>query len=183
MASIPEELTEHLTILLTDERFGEVGHPDSNAKQLQDAGFQPKKATFVPVLDADYSREETRKRYEEAVKSAVEQASVTIGQFGIGSDGHIAGILPHSSAATADGWFTIYDAPPFVRATLTFQALRHIDAAYAMAFGSSKREALLNLRDKNLPLGDQPSQILKEMAEAYVFNDQLEDSNERQSGK
>lgn len=173
MDSIPQEASKQLSIFLTDERYGAVGHTDSNARQLHDAGFQPKDAIFVPVLEPGFTLEETQERYSEASKRALEHADVVIAQFGIGPDGHIAGILPHSPAVTADEWVTAYDAPPYTRVTLTFLALRHITAAYAMVFGDAKHRALQQLRDEDLSLADEPSQILKALPEAYVYNDQL----------
>lgn len=173
MEKLDDEATKNLAIFLTDERFGEVGHADSNSKQLYDAGFKPKQAVFVPMLAPDLSLQQTQERYAQAMKRAVDHADVIIAQFGIGSDGHIAGILPHSTAVTADGWLAGYEASPYTRITLTFEALRHISVAFAMAFGNEKRQALEQLRDENLTLDDEPSQILKELPEAYIFNDQI----------
>src|SRR5688572_30377315 len=44
-----QDLT-NLTISLTDERYGPVGHPDSNWHQLKQAGFDLPGATMIPVL-------------------------------------------------------------------------------------------------------------------------------------
>ena len=173
MSQLDDELTARLSIFLTDERFGEIGHSHSNAQQLATAGFQTKQAVFVPVLASGFSLEETQERYAAALQTAIDHAHCVIAQFGIGADGHIAGILPHTVATTTEAWVVAYDAPPYTRVTLTFPALRHIDAAYAMVFGEDKRTALHKLETENLPLPDQPSQILKELPEAYVYNDQV----------
>jgi 6-phosphogluconolactonase/glucosamine-6-phosphate isomerase/deaminase len=175
MAALPDDLTKDLSIFMTDERFGEVGHEHSNSKQLLDAGFQQKDAVFVPMLQPGFSMAETQERYAQALERAVDHASIVIAQSGIGPDGHIAGILPHSPAVKATGWVTDYEAPPYTRMTMTFDALRHIDAAYYVALGDDKRAALTRLRDEELALDDQPSQILKELPEAYVYNDQIGD--------
>jgi 6-phosphogluconolactonase/glucosamine-6-phosphate isomerase/deaminase len=176
MDSLPEDLTKDLSIFMTDERFGEVGHVHSNSKQLLDAGFQQKDAVFVPMLQPGFSMAETQERYAQALERAIDHANIVIAQSGIGPDGHIAGILPHSPAVKASGWITDYEAAPYTRMTMTFDALRHIDAAYYIAMGDDKLEALTRLRDEELPLDDQPSQILKELPEAYVFNDQIGDA-------
>ena len=173
MKSLPEEATKNLAIFLTDERYGEVGHVHSNAKQLNDAGFASKQAVFVPALAPGFSLEETKERYEQAVKRAFEHAEVIIGLFGIGTDGHVAGILPHSEAIEADGWVTAYVASEHTRVTLTFEALRHLNVAYALVFGEAKKQALEQLQNEELPLDDEPSQILKELPEAYIYNDQV----------
>lgn len=173
MATLPDDATVNLAVFLCDERYGEVGHIHSNAKQLMDAGFTPKQAIFVPALAAGFSLEETRERYEQAIGRAFEHAKVIIGQFGIGTDGHIAGILPQSPAVEAKGWVAAYETHEHTRVTLTFDALRQVTAAYAFAFGEEKKPALVRLRDENLSLAEQPSQILKELSEAYVYNDQI----------
>jgi 6-phosphogluconolactonase/glucosamine-6-phosphate isomerase/deaminase len=172
MDNLEDELTKKLAILLTDERYGAVGHPDSNARQLQEAGFQTKQALFIPVLTG-LPLEDTRVRYDQAMQRAIEHADIVIAQFGIGADGHIAGLLPHSVATTSTDWVAAYEAPPFTRITLTFKAMKHIHMAVAMAFGEDKQLALERLRDETLPLVEQPSQILKELPEAYVYNDQV----------
>jgi 6-phosphogluconolactonase/glucosamine-6-phosphate isomerase/deaminase len=175
MDAITDEESEKLAIFLTDERYGELDHQDSNARQLREAGFQPKQAIFVPTLASGLSLGETEERYAQALQTAMEHADVIIGQFGMGPDGHIAGILPNSPATTATGWVTGYEAPPYVRITMTFEALRRITAAYLFVFGASKQEAVSNLQTETLPLEQQPAQILKELPEAYVYSDQLEE--------
>ncbi len=179
MASLPEELTQSLSIFMTDERFGEVGHVHSNARQLVDEGFHQKDAVFVPMLQPGFSMEETSERYGQALERAVDHADIVIAQSGIGPDGHIAGILPHSVAVKASGWVTSYEAPHYMRMTMTFDALRHIDAAYYIAMGDDKKPALTQLRDESLSLDDQPSQILKEIPEAYIYNDQIGQKGEQ----
>ena len=176
MAALPEIETKHLTVFLTDERYGDVGHMHSNSHQLIEAGFQTKDAIFVSMLQPGFTMEETQERYAQALERAVEHADIVIAQSGIGSDGHIAGILPHSEAVNASGWIIGYEAPNYMRMTMTFNALRNIDAAYYMAFGDDKATALTQLRDETLSLDDQPSQILKELPEAYVYNDQIGDT-------
>ena len=175
MERISDEESEHLAIFLTDERYGEVGHSNSNAKQLHDAGFQPKQGVFIPVLVPGYTLAETQERYTESVRTAFEHADVIIGQFGIGPDGHIAGILPNSPATSeTTDWVMGYESSPYTRLTLSFEALRHIDIAYALAFGDNKRGALTTLQHEAISLTEQPSQILKELPEAYLYSDQIE---------
>ena len=119
MAALPKAKTKNLSIFLIDERYGEVGHLDSNAKQLHDAGFEARDAIFVTPLLPGFSFDETHERYSEAIGRAFEHADSIIGQIGIGSDGHIAGILPGTPAVNASGWVTAYDTPTYKRLTLT----------------------------------------------------------------
>jgi 6-phosphogluconolactonase/glucosamine-6-phosphate isomerase/deaminase len=173
MATLPDELTERLAILLTDERYGIPGHKDSNYKQLLAAGFDRKQAMFMPALVEGLNLQETARHYEELVERAFSRADTVIGQFGIGTDGHIAGILPHSPAASSGSLVAGYEAPPYVRLTLTLEALAQLSAAYAFVFGGDKLATLEKLQAEELPLQEQPAQILKHLPEAYIYSDQL----------
>ena len=173
MKRIPADLTERLTVTLTDERYGDIGHKDSNWQQLLEAGFDIKSGRAFPVLTGA-SLEQTVTSYGKLVKALLEKADITIATFGIGADGHIAGILPETPAARETAALTAgYDSPPYTRLTMTFPALKQIDVAYAMAFGDSKREALQRLEKENITLAEQPSQILKQLPEAYLYSDQI----------
>ncbi|HSH56235.1 MAG TPA: 6-phosphogluconolactonase [Candidatus Limnocylindrales bacterium] len=169
---LPEELTKNLTIYLTDERYGDVWHADSNTRQLDEAGFEPKQATMVPVLTGDLTLEETTEHYADALAAAFVENDVVIGQFGMGPDGHIAGILPGSPAVDSTELAAGYQTESFTRITMTPEAIQHVDAAYVYAFGDAKREALENL-ERELPLVEQPAQILKQLPESFVYNDQI----------
>jgi len=175
MKQLPDELTDNLTIYLTDERYGEVDHPDSNARQLREAGFNPKRARAVWVLARDLSLEDTCEQYAMSVSAAFEAADFVIAQMGMGADGHVCGILPGTVAVDSDKLVVGYVTETFTRITLSPKALRNnVDVAYVFALGDEKREALANLLSKDLPLSEQPAQILKKLPEAYVYNDLLE---------
>lgn len=174
MKNIPPELSANLAITLTDERYGEPGHKDSNWQQLQDAGFDYKQAETFPVLQAGESLGETVQRYDGLARQAFAASDTVMALFGIGADGHIAGILPGSPASTENNqWAAGYHAGPLTRITLTFPALKQIDVAYAFAFGSTKKDALAQLQTKTIGLEQQPSQILKQLPEAYLYSDQI----------
>jgi 6-phosphogluconolactonase/glucosamine-6-phosphate isomerase/deaminase len=161
---------KNLYITLTDERFGPAGHPDSNWKQLIDAGFDFALANASPVLRG-LSLDETVAVFGSGFKELVEKTDIVVAQFGIGADGHIAGILPASAAVLSSRYAEGYEAKNFTRVTLTPKALRKIDIAYAFVFGESKKEAMEKLKNKNLPLSEEPAQILKVLPEAYVVTD------------
>jgi 6-phosphogluconolactonase/glucosamine-6-phosphate isomerase/deaminase len=174
MKTIPETMQSNLMIMLTDERYGEYGHPDSNWRQLREAGFSPGNATATAVLNADNpSLESTRQRYHDNLQNAFERAASVIGFFGIGDDGHIAGMLPHSPALESDGLTAAYQSEQFTRITMAPNAFSHLTAAYAFVFGAAKKPALDKLQHENLPREEEPSQILKQLPESYVYTDQI----------
>jgi 6-phosphogluconolactonase/glucosamine-6-phosphate isomerase/deaminase len=174
MNSISAELSQNLTVLLADERYGEPGHADSNWAQLMAANFDGKQATLLPILRAGDNFEQATKRFGDIVGQAFADNQTIISQMGIGPDGHISGILPDSPATveTSD-LVCAYEGGGYQRLTTTFAALKQIDTDYSFAFGESKRRALMQLHDENLSLSVQPSQILKQLSKAYVYNDQI----------
>lgn len=174
MNNISEELSRQLTVMLADERYGDVGHADSNWKQLMDAGFEANYAQMLPVLHDGLNFEKTAETYQKTATWAFADADVVIAQLGIGTDGHIAGILPHSIATEANQTAVVgYEGDDFKRITLTFPALQSCTAVYAFAFGETKRAALSALQLETLPASTQPAQILKQVPEVYIYNDQL----------
>ncbi len=173
MARIDNDLAANLTIALTDERFGPLNHPDSNWAQLNTAGFYPKGAKIINVLKEDSTDlATTAANYASELEMELEAVNTVIGQFGIGGDGHIAGILPNSVAtAETEAIVTGYEGTPFSRITLTFAGIRRVNTAFLIATGSGKYLALDKLIHQDLPLNEQPAQILKQLNEAYVYND------------
>ena len=165
------EALNNLTVSLTDERYGPVGHVDSNWQHLVDSGFNFESINFFPVLTG-LTLEETTQVWGRKIEAAFNDADIIVGQFGIGADGHIVGVLPHSDAvASTDAVFS-YNVPPFTRITLTLWTLERVSVAYAFVFGApNKREAIVNLRDKDLSYGDEPSQVLKKIPESYLYSD------------
>ncbi len=173
--SLDKELLERLAIMLMDERYGSLGHKDSNWQQLIEAGANFDELYAMPMLHkSGLSLEKTVEFYAKLVKTVFDAADVIVGQFGIGADGHTAGILPGSPAANnVDKLVVGYEAKPFTRITLTHQALKWVDAAYVFAFGKEKKAALSNLKAGKLQFQQAPSMILRDLPEAYVFNDQI----------
>jgi len=175
MDGLAESKLEKLTVMLMDERYGAVGHADSNWAQLLEAGLKARRARTVPVLTEGAGIGETTNKFAASAEQEFQQAEVVIGQFGMGADGHTAGILPHSPATTAGRvWATHYDGGRYQRVTLTPFALEHVGMAYLLAYGASKQAQLQALRARELPLSEQPVQVLKNISKLYIFNEGAE---------
>lgn len=175
--AIMNDLSGHesnLTISLTDERYGPVGHPDSNWQQLLDAGFNSGSAKTHPVLENGLSLEVTAQLFSEWLDDTLQMVDIAIGQFGIGSDGHISGILPHSVATEPTEALAIcYKTDQYARVTTSFAAIKRLNMTYCFVYGEDKQLALQKLLHKQVPLAEQPAQILKQLSQAYVYNDQV----------
>jgi 6-phosphogluconolactonase/glucosamine-6-phosphate isomerase/deaminase len=164
-----------LTIMPMDERYGVPDHQDSNTQALRAAGFNPGKAVWLDILARDMPLQEAVTFYTETAAAAFANAQTVIGQFGMGEDGHVAGILPGSPACDNDA-STIagYEWSDYQRLTLTPDALRQVNVAFVVAFGSSKKKALQRLQKNNEPLSRLPAQLLYDIPDAYIYNDSIE---------
>ena len=177
MASLSVELTDNLIVGLTDERFGPYGHPDSNWVQLKNAGFDPKRARILEILKEGEGSDLSSviARYNSELDTVLDEVTATIGLFGMGTDGHIAGILPNSPAVNEASYSTVigYSGTPYSRITISFSAIRRLNSAFLIAMGETKRSQLERLINQDAPLEEQPAQIIKQVSEAYLYNDQL----------
>ena len=175
MNQIDSELSSNLTIALADERFGPYNHPDSNWTQLMEAGFDPKNARLIETLSRNTtSLADTVQLYQDNIGPIIEDSTSIIGQFGMGSDGHIAGILPNSPASQElPTIVTGYNSQPYTRITITFNGIRKLSSAFLIAIGEDKHDQLDKLINQDLPLNVQPAQIIKQVSESYIYNDQL----------
>lgn len=175
MQKLQKNATDHLAnlaVLPMDERYGPVGHPDSNAEALRLAGFTSAKAIWLDVLGQNASFEDTVDYYGKAIETALQYAQVVVGQFGLGTDGHIAGILPKSQACNVDDAYVVgYQWDDYVRMTLAPRALRAITTAYVVAFGEQKQPALARLRAHEEPAVELPGVLLYDLPNVKVFTD------------
>ena len=164
-----------LTILLSDERYGSVGHPNSNYFQLKQAGVDFNKVKSTPVLISnDATLEQTAKIYNKVINDQFENSDFIIGQLGIGPDGHTVGILPNSNATEdVQNLITYYKGVDYQRITLTFNGIRQISTVLVFCFGENKRLAISELANSNLSLKEQPAKIFRQLADAYIINDMI----------
>ncbi len=165
----------NLTVTLTDERYGEPGHADSNWRQLTEAGFALPGATLLPVLTGA-DRATTVDHFATILREQLAVADYRLGFFGIGADGHTAGILPGSPAARATELAAGYDAGPFQRLTMTFPAVKRLDEAVVYAVGEAKWPVIDELAGGKVSLIKQPAQALKSVHTLTVFNDHKGDT-------
>jgi 6-phosphogluconolactonase/glucosamine-6-phosphate isomerase/deaminase len=92
----------------------------------------------------------------------------------MGRDAHIAGLLPDSPAISLEPVAVIgYEWSDYTRLTLSPDLLRQVTAAYVPAFGENKHDALNRLRANIEPFEKLPAKLLYEIAEAYVYTDQI----------
>lgn len=165
------EQLDNLTVMLTDERYGPYSHIDSNWYQLIKQGLNFPGATSIPILIGE-DMTKTTEKLEMILNRELKNAQYKIGLFGVGADGHTAGILPDSIAVNSTDLVCSYDTPKFSRITITFKTIKKLDEAVVWVQGENKWEVLKDLQQGTS--GDvtkQPAQILKEVPLLTIFTD------------
>lgn len=161
-----------LQILPVDERFGMVGHAESNWAQLERKGFMVDGPTYIaPFTSNEHTLALAVNRYEGIIDDIFSSDTYTYAQLGMGTDGHTAGILPGSVAAYAsDGFVSGYEASPYERLTLTFPALKKLDEAILISYGENKWPQLDRLQE-TLAYDEQPVQVLNDIPRVTLYTD------------
>ena len=161
---------KNITIMMTDERFGPVGHKDSNWQQLLDKGFDLPQARLIPIING-HDIAETTNEFNVTLEKELKKADYKIGLFGVGKDGHTAGLLPNSEAVKSQNWACSHVMPPFERITITTKTILKLDEAVIWAQGNEKWKIIEELRDDDIDINTQPAQILKKVPLLTIFTD------------
>lgn len=159
----------NLSVSLTDERYGPIGYKDSNWQQLLEAGFILQGAKLMPVLEGG-NPEDTNLLYAGILASQLKDCDFSIGLFGIGQDGHTAGILPGSPAVATKTLTACYDGKDFKRITTTLQTITKLNEVVVFAVGKEKWPVLDKL-DSDVSPDIMPAQLLKQVRKLTIFND------------
>ena len=173
---LKEHPLENLTVMLTDERYGSINHPDSNWYKLIQKGFNLPQAKLIPILTGD-NHTVTTEKFNTILNQEFKIAEYKIGLFGIGADGHTAGILPDSVAVNSEDLACGYDTPIFSRITITPKTIEKLDEAVVWMQGEEKWEVLKDLKEEDIPITKQPAQILKKVPLLTIFTDYEMKSN------
>ncbi|MDB5167617.1 MAG: hypothetical protein JWN26_762 [Candidatus Saccharibacteria bacterium] len=176
-AEVSKRLTGDLSNLITtlsDERYLPLGDPDENWQQLLDFGFSvPGALTYRPIENKD--RASTTTDLGEWLKEQFPRADYKIGVFGIGTDGHTAGLKPGTPAVDATGWTTALTGSDFERITMTFEAIKQLDEIVVQAMGTDKTAILYSLLHEDIEIKTQPAQVLKSVTKSTLFTDYKEE--------
>ncbi len=172
----PKDLYENLAldkkilpgaVALIDERYGQKSHNTSNEKMVKESGFLPyfqeKGVPFYPILqDKQLSLKETADNYDMTIRYLFAGFPKSIGTFGIGLDGHTAGIAGNRSDTASMASAEAFHNPIFdddqksmlvssfsdlqgtfkERISMTFLGLSMIEIFIVLVFGEDKKDAL-----------------------------------------
>jgi 6-phosphogluconolactonase/glucosamine-6-phosphate isomerase/deaminase len=184
----PELLNDQLTVTVTDERYTD-DIVDNNFASLQGTSFYNNLISAGSYcIDTQIFSGENHN--EHAVRFAKNLADwkrdfpngKIIALFGVGRDGHIAGIIPNIlSNDEFDQKFNnpniwavdliATDNPHVERTSITFPFMKLIDFPLVYMVGSEKTDALAKITAKEGDLYTTPARVLNEMKEPIIFTD------------
>jgi len=159
----------HLSVIVMDERYGEVGHAGSNSMQLKKAGFDMRGLHYDDVLHGE-SIEKTTKQFAQTLETLQENEAVIIGLFGMGADGHTSGLLPGNPLMDSTEFAGFFDGPDYPRITTTPAFIRGITEATLYVVGENKWPALEHMQQPG-PIEDVPVRILLDCSRLTIFSD------------
>ncbi|MCX6727890.1 MAG: 6-phosphogluconolactonase [Candidatus Saccharibacteria bacterium] len=160
----------NLHIIMVDERFGPVGHANSNWHSMNLEDHNDAGHTLHPILAEGDTSETATQRYDSTVAKLIEDGAYTIGQFGLGADGHTAGLLPGNPVMESDGLYAHYHGKDFERITATPKLIARLDECILYASGDDKAQAFADMQkpgDENVV----PSRILQNARKLTILSD------------
>ena len=166
----------NLYISLMDERFGIVGHKDENFQHFIDEKIDLDNLNIYHILRLDEPNPiKTARLFNDWLDNQLQVADIVIGLFGIGADGHTAGIKPRTIATKEKNQLAFYYiGPDFPRITISFKTIRQVDLAVIQANGKEKQLALKNLvSNSKTSLDDEPAQIFSQIQDSLIITDAL----------
>lgn len=140
-----------LHVALCDERYGEVGHLNSNLEKLLLAGFDSTGLIIHPVLRGG-AIASTSKNYNNTLHKVLGDVDSMIGILGMGADGHTAGLLPGNPLMDRPDYVGYFTGPDFERITTTPALLRQIDQVCLYAVGEEKWPIISKIDTTTLPV-------------------------------
>lgn len=161
-----EKIIKPVAVGMIDERYGKKMHAKSNEKMIQETGFleylRKHAIPFYPMLQDDLDLEETARGYDQVTRDLFFKFPRSVAVMGIGTDGHIASIIPNRKDFT-NPMFEEARQHQFVgelndeksdykeRVGMTFAGLSLIDYFVVLAFGKEKKKALKEMSSGGYP--------------------------------
>lgn len=159
----------NLVITLTDERYGKIGHSESNWQGLINEGFNPSRVRLYPILNGKEINE-TVYDFNKFLENEIKESDYIIGLFGVGVDAHTAGILPYTIGVDSNDFAVGYDTEKFERITITGKTISMLDEAILFMKGEEKWKIVDNLQEEIDP-HLAPVEILKKVSKLTIFTD------------
>jgi 6-phosphogluconolactonase/glucosamine-6-phosphate isomerase/deaminase len=187
---VDDNISSQMTVAVTDERVSD-DLDINNYAQLQATSFWNKlvanDAYSIPTELLGRNSKELSDAFDAALRKWREDfpKGLVVGLYGIGEDGHTAGILPgvysnadfdsrYQGARYVEEFESVgKGAFPF-RVTTTLSFMRDVvDVGYFFVRGETKAKALKATLSAEGSVYETPARIVHEMKKAFVFTDIL----------
>jgi len=159
--------TKNLHVGLIDERYGDIGHTESNWQQLKNSGIDKYRIQRYPILES-LSIKETAQKYCNTVHNLITNTDVAIGLLGLGEDGHTAGLLPNNPIMKSRKLYDYYTDNQFERISATPLLLNELNHLDVYIFGKNKLPALKNIFKPGI-VDKVPGRILNDFKSIEIF--------------
>jgi 6-phosphogluconolactonase/glucosamine-6-phosphate isomerase/deaminase len=166
---------QHITIGQVDERYVKVGSVHHNWTSLIQAGLKPEQFdASLPMIQNNLSLKETAAAYDIQLRQAFARCTFSCGIYGIGTDGHTAGIKPAKDPESFKVFDSVsltvgYQGNDYKRLTTTAAVITKLSAIYVYAVGSDKSQVLADLSETISP-HKMPAQLLKKAKNIVIFS-------------
>lgn len=158
-----------------DERVVPLDDPASNWRQIEESvGARLNQfASTLPMVPNVEEADDLAISYEMRLMSLLETADETIGIYGIGDDGHIAGMLsttnPGDFTQFLDGRLVVgYKAHDYTRITTTAALLTKLSEVILLTCGPNKVKTVDKI-NQDLAPHNHPAQLLKDASRVSLF--------------
>lgn len=185
----PNHFPKTLTLGITDERFSQNPTVNNCLQAKQTRLFTSASTAGATIIDTvprdDDSPEMLADRFDRTLRDwqTTHPKGAIIGLFGIGPDGHTAGMFPHPETRdsfstlflTTQKWVASYNAAPHTpfteRLTTTYPFLHTIQYPLVFACGQDKKSALKRAFTTPPDLPTTPASIFQKLPNTHVFTD------------
>lgn len=167
-------VTNSTSLGQVDERYGPVGHDDSNWKGIIDSGIDPSLfQSSMELLELGTSAQDVADVYSRRLQQAIDESTYSIALLGMGADGHIAGMLPREEKEfvelfLGDDLVASFQGPDYERVTVTAKALLQLSKIVVFAAGPEKAEQIAKLNTEQ-PVHEFPAEILRNCKNVVVY--------------
>ncbi len=165
---------KHISLGQIDERFVPIGSTEHNWQQLIKSGLKPEDFSAAwPILQPAMSIEECARNYQKILAQAFTECNFALGIYGIGADGHTAGIKPTNTQSdfkryTGTSLVTAYSGADFQRITTTASVIKKLDEIDIYCCGANKTETIEALKTA-IANHKMPAQLLKKGKNVVIF--------------
>jgi len=126
------------------------------------------------MLKPNLDKEECARQYSSELEGALERCGFSIGVYGIGADGHTAGIKPAKSQEAflpllGPESVVAYSSEDYERITTTAAVIKKLDLIVVYACGEEKTTIIHKLK-QNVAAFKVPAQLLKTAKNVVIFN-------------